>query len=313
MNNRKMIRWISIGIIVLSIGASVVPAGLSVQLEKSTSRALASTWIVDNEGDGDFTSIQAAVDAAASGDTVDVYSGTYFENVNINKSLQLIGKATEYLTGSDTGKPEIYGTGLDNTVSVYTNNQDVPVKISGFVITHSGNHHAGVYIEYSRSVEVSNNDLVLNHHGFQLYYAETDHIQQNNITDNDYAAIIEFSNYCTMSMNHIVDNTHGLQLSVSISNTITQNEIKGTTGDYGLLLLRSYINEISFNNFVENSKQASFLNCINTWHDNYWSNKAGVLPLFVIFGIFQANIFPALKVPWAQFDLRPAATPNQIP
>ncbi len=312
MSNRTIVRWMSIGIILVSFGASVIPAGLSARIDQNNAGKLANTWIVDNEGDGDFTSIQAAVNAATPGDTINVYSGTYFENVNINKSVLLIGIPSEYLTGSDTGKPEIYGDGLDNVVSVYTNNADVPVKISGFEITHSGNHHAGVYIEYSRSVEVSNNDLILDHHGFQLYYAETDHIQGNNISDDEYAAIIEFTNYCTITMNHIVDCTHGLQLSVSISNTITQNEIRGTTSDYGLLLLRSYINEISFNNFIDNSKQASFLNCINTWHDNYWSNK-GVLPFVFIFGVFQANIFPALKVPWAQFDLRPAGSPNQIP
>ena len=310
MRNRKEIRWIIIGIVILSVGASMVPAGLSIQSEKRNAGTLANTWIVDNEGDGDFATIQAAIDAATAGDIIDVYSGVYHESVNINKSLQLIGKDIEYLTGTDTGKPEIYGTGLDNTVSVYTNNLDVPVKISGFVITHSGNHHAGVYLEYSRSVEVSNNVLTLNHHGFQLYYAETDHIQQNNITNNDYAAIIEFSNYCTISMNTIENNTHGIQLSVCLSNSITQNDIKGTTSDYGLLFLRSYINQVTFNNFIQNQKQASFQNSVNTWHDNYWSNKVGAMPLYIIWGIFQANIFPALKIPWPQFDLRPAASPN---
>jgi parallel beta-helix repeat protein len=310
MRNRKMIRWIIIGIVILSFGASMVPAGLSIQSEKKNAGTLSNTWIVDNEGDGDFVTIQAAIDAASAGDIINVYSGVYHESVNINKSLQLIGKDTEYLTGSDTGKPEIYGTGLDNTISVYTNNQEYPIKISGFIITHSGNHHAGVYLEYSKSVEISYNIITMNHHGFQLYYSETDHISENDISDNDYAAIIEFSNYCTISMNNFVNNTHGIQLSVSLSNSITQNEIKGTTDDYGLLFLRSYINQVTFNNFIQNKKQASFQNSVNTWHDNYWSNKVGAMPLYIIWGIFQANIFPALKIPWPQFDLRPAASPN---
>jgi nitrous oxidase accessory protein len=310
MKNRKGIKWIIIGIIILSLGASMVPAGLSIQSEKKNAGTLTNTWIVDNEGDGDFVTIQAAIDAASAGDIINVYSGTYHESVNINKSLQLIGKDTEYLTGSDTGKPVIYGTGLDNTLSVFTNNQDDPVKVSGFNITNSGNHHAGVYIENSKSIEISNNIITLNHLGFRLYYAETDHIQQNNITYNDCAAVIEFSNYCTISMNRIENNTAGIQLSVCLSNSITQNEIKGTTSDYGLLFLRSYINQVTFNNFIENQKQASFQNSVNTWHDNYWSNKIGAMPLYIIWGLFQANIFPALKVPWPQFDLRPAAAPN---
>jgi nitrous oxidase accessory protein len=310
MRKRKDIRWIIIGIVILSVGASMVPAGLSIPSEKKNPGALANTWIVDNEGDGDFTTIQAAIDAASAGDIIDVYSGTYHETLNINKSIELVGKATEYLTGSDTGMPEIYGTGLDNTVSVYTENQNAPVTITGFMITHSGNHHAGVYLEYSKSVEITYNVITMNHHGVQLYYSETDHISENDITDNDYAAIIEFSNYCTISMNNFVNNTYGLQFSVSLSNSITQNEIQGTKNDYGLLFLRSYINQVTFNNFIQNKKQASFQNSVNTWHDNYWSNKVGASPLYIIWGIFQANIFPALKVPWPQFDLRPASAPN---
>jgi len=53
-----------------------------------------STYTVDDDGadhhNADFTSIQAAVNAAAPGDTIKVFPGTYNENVNIPKdSLKL--------------------------------------------------------------------------------------------------------------------------------------------------------------------------------------------------------------------------------
>ena len=298
----------------LCIGTSILPAGVSTQQENRSYNQLSkTTWIVDDEGDGDFTSIQAAIDNATAGDTINVYSGTYAESLLIEKSIELAGKDTEFGTGSDTGKPVIYGVGDDNAVSIYTENQDAPVKISGFTITHSGSKHAGVYMEYSRSVVVSYNIITQNHHGVEMYYSETDQIQENTIIDNEWAILIEFSTYNTISMNHIVNNTHGIQMSVSNSNSITQNEIRDTQIDYGILLIRSYINQITFNNFIDNDKQATFLNCLNYWHDNYWSNKAGISPVYVIFGIFQANIFPALKIPWPQFDLRAATTPNSIP
>ena len=47
----------------------------------------------------DYTSIQAAIDAADPGDTIEVHSGTYNENVNVNKQLILMGADT------GTGKP----------------------------------------------------------------------------------------------------------------------------------------------------------------------------------------------------------------
>ena len=47
---------------------------------------MGTTWIVDVAGSGDFTSIQAAIVAAAEGDTITVGPGTYTENITINKS-----------------------------------------------------------------------------------------------------------------------------------------------------------------------------------------------------------------------------------
>ena len=53
----------------------------------------------------DYDTIQAAVDAAAPGDTVYVRSGTYFEHVVLNKQLTLQGEdlATTIIDGGGTG------------------------------------------------------------------------------------------------------------------------------------------------------------------------------------------------------------------
>ncbi len=44
---------------------------------------------VDDEGDGDFISMQTAIDAANPGDIIRVYSGTYNENIEIIKKTSL--------------------------------------------------------------------------------------------------------------------------------------------------------------------------------------------------------------------------------
>jgi hypothetical protein len=51
------------------------------------SRASAATWTVRHDGSGDFTSIAAAVTAAATGDVIQVGPGTWPESVMVGKSL----------------------------------------------------------------------------------------------------------------------------------------------------------------------------------------------------------------------------------
>ena len=52
----------------------------------------AKTVTVDDDGGQDFKNIQDAIDFADEGDIVFVYSGTYYENVIINKSINLEGE-----------------------------------------------------------------------------------------------------------------------------------------------------------------------------------------------------------------------------
>jgi len=45
-------------------------------------------WVVDDDGGADFASIQAAVDAAGEGDTIEVQGGTYVENVDADAASE---------------------------------------------------------------------------------------------------------------------------------------------------------------------------------------------------------------------------------
>ena len=48
-----------------------------------SSTAFGATYTVDPSGSGDYTTIQAAIDGAADGDTITVGSGTYAEAVDL--------------------------------------------------------------------------------------------------------------------------------------------------------------------------------------------------------------------------------------
>jgi nitrous oxidase accessory protein NosD len=109
------------------------------------------------------TTIQAGVNLATSGDTVDVGPGVYVEDVNVNKSLTLNGAGADQTTISGA----IGGPGTTVQASA------AGVVIDGFTITRQGNNvadwntaglnSAGVAVQgMSASVELRNSHITGN-------------------------------------------------------------------------------------------------------------------------------------------------------
>ena len=67
---------------ILAMTAALIVAASSVQ---------ATVWIVDPGGAGDFTTIQDAVNAAATGDTISISPDTYEEQVQVSVAVTLSG------------------------------------------------------------------------------------------------------------------------------------------------------------------------------------------------------------------------------
>jgi parallel beta-helix repeat protein len=267
-----------------------------------------ATIVVDNEGDGDYTTIQDAIDAANNGDTIEVYSGTYVETIMIENELNLVGIDTEYMTGSDSGKPVIDGDGMGDVVIIYTAGSSSPVMISGFVIKNSGVRDSGIFVDYSADINIVDNEIMDSHHGIYVYHSCTT-LDENILSNNDWGILSEFSDHCIITENLMSGNRIGYQLDSSVAVEITRNTFEEST-DYGLVLIRSPVNQISFNNFINNTRNAWFKNCWNGWNDNYWGDRVLPLPVYVIVGEIQVSVFPALRIPIPQFDLRAKSSPN---
>jgi len=105
-----------------------------------------TTLYVNTTGSGGaYTKIQDAINASKDGDTVFVYSGTYYENVVVNKTINL--------KGEDKDLTIIDGGGIGDVVRVIAD----WVNISGFNITGSGNkqYNSGISISPYEAPRVS--------------------------------------------------------------------------------------------------------------------------------------------------------------
>ena len=204
----------------------------------------------------DYSSIQAAVDNAYSGQTIYVKSGIYTgQSITINKPLSLIGENP------------------NNTILVGTNNVKYPppyviqvsadnVRISGFTITNGS--LGGIRVETIGSIKqpsgvvITSNIIVNNTGGISDYDGDHLIIANNIVSNNSQFGIQLYSSQSTVSGNLISENGwEGLVVGTS-NVTVTQNIIanngfqEANVNRGGLWLIAGNNYEIYSNNITDN-------------------------------------------------------------
>ncbi|MGV8128075.1 MAG: right-handed parallel beta-helix repeat-containing protein [Methanothrix sp.] len=245
----------------------------------------------------DYTTIQAAVNAAAAGDTIRVSSGTYYENVNVNKALTLQG------VDSGSGLPVVDARKLGNAITLSANNcilQDFVASNSSIVssgIRVSSRYNAisgniandnayGIsLISSSNRNTISGNTATGNKYGIYLYSSSGNTISGNTATGNVQGIYLYSSSGNTISGNTATGNSIGIQISSSSSsNTISDNSATGNS-QYGIYISASSSNTIYLNTFNSGwSNSANAWNsttkiahrCSSTYVGNRWSSYSGL-------------------------------------
>ena len=125
--------------------------------------AAAATLCVGSGGSGCYATINAAVAAAAPGDTIQVYQGIYPEDVVIGKSISLVGKNPANTIIDATGLSNgIYIDGLDHSGLT-------SVTVSGFTVRNA--NFEGILITNASNVSIVGN--IITHNDQSLNYATT--------------------------------------------------------------------------------------------------------------------------------------------
>ncbi len=232
-----------LAIIVLFVGAGVAQS--TEMAEKSFKSTIAQGILyVGGNGTGNYSTIQSAINDANPSDTIFVYNGTYYENVVVNKTVNLIGE--------DCNNTIIDGGGNDDVIQVIENS----VYISGFTIQNCklSPTYAGVDI-HSESCTIENNNIVSNVDGIFGHGASDMAIANNTILLNNNHGIylLSFSNNNTIIDNNITGNyVQGIRIQDSFNNTISDNKIEENIDDGINLYLYAHDNIIS-NNIIKNN------------------------------------------------------------
>ena len=254
----------------------------------------------------DYPTIQEAINNANEGDTVFVRSGTYYENVVVNKTISLIGERKETTV--------IYG---DSTVPVLQIHDVRNITVREFSVCN-GTGKNGVDCENLNYSTISDLYIVNNQRGIFLWNGTGDIIEGNEIEDFNFAIhtydvcsynVIEnntirgsfarsargiwidavnhenvsgnFVSHCTIGIlpehyaydcrienNTIDSNLNGIWLeSVIWANTITNNIISNNQHGIALVNIQDGPNKIYHNNFINNGLQL------------YWWNGIQIYPI----------------------------------
>ena len=239
MNKRIAVIWLSLALILCNVV-------IFIEKFPSTEAAMIT---VDDGGLGDYFKVQDAINASKDGDTVFVFNGTYYENVVVNKTINLIGENREntIIDGNGSGDVILITSGW--------------VNVSGFSVRNSGSK-GGIEIDagfelISGNNSISDSIIYNNKLGFYLYSSNDNSILNNIINSSFFGLYLSMSSNNNIEKNNISDNTGGITLSSSSNNnTISINKITGNSGGIGIIGGSIHSNKITFNKIFGNGSGA---------------------------------------------------------
>jgi parallel beta-helix repeat protein len=285
MRKNMLSKTLVMGVIAMFIGVGFTSiSGIQINNQTIKSSGRGDILYVGGSGEGNYTSIQDAIDDAVDGDTVFVYNGTYHSEeyiITINISIRLIGenKFNTIIYGMgieiNASNVEISGFTLQNSVGIMimpffkdTNNNTisgnifkvdefglggVTIFISNYsTVSDNSFFNCGLWMIESHQNTIKNNTV----NGKPLVYFED---ASDKVIDNAGQVILIGCNNISIKNLELSNTLFGIQLIDTVNCLISDNDFSNNA-IVGLLFNSSH-NNISGNIFSKNVAGLTFGDC----------------------------------------------------
>jgi len=177
------------------------------------------------------------------GEIIYVYNGIYYENVIVNKSINLMGENKK--TTRIWNKLEYNGCCVKITGDI--------VNLSEFGITNSSSSEPGIDVRSSKNCIINNCSIFNNSYiGIMLYSSDYIEVENCHISNNYKGIYFHNSNYNTITNNILINN--GIDLRFSENNNFSGNIVNNKPLVY--LEKKSYKN-------IDEAGQVVLVDCTN--------------------------------------------------
>ena len=193
----------------------------------------------------EYPTIQAAVNAAGAGDIIEVGSGTYPENVIVNKTVTIKGDSATTTIVDGGGKDMVFNVQEDN------------VELSDLTIRNGGSYSGVTIYDPYNGLTIRNTRVIDNAVGVVISGSYDSYINDNTIEDSVfinnqmYSINVRFTSNTIIGDNQVSESAYGVTISDSLSSQVVNNTVSDTS--YGIYVPYSNNANVSANTLISNS------------------------------------------------------------
>jgi len=247
---------------------SLLSLGISGFLEhecsaETTTHYPFAQYYIGGSGEGNYSSIQAALDNASENSSIYIYKGIYKENIHINKKT--------FIYGEDKERTIIDGNNTGNVITITTDD----VQLSNLTVRNCGTN-ANDSIIYINSSNTTIDHVIIqkNHIGIYFLHSQNNTIIHNSVsyTNTDGIGILLENTTNSTIKNNVISKQKkdGIQLRFFSKNNIIVNNTIKDNERYGVYSYsNSTQNEIYHNTFRQKGISHAYDECQNTWDYGY--------------------------------------------